>query len=159
MSSIYDFTIKSITGQDVSFETYRGKVLLIVNVASKCGLTSQYEGLEALQRKYHDRGFEVLGFPCNQFGGQEPGTENEIAQFCTTNYGVSFPMFAKIDVNGAGQHPLYAFLKTAKGGIFGDAIKWNFAKFLIDREGNVVERYAPTTGPASVADDIERLLG
>ena len=159
MPSIYDFTMKSLTGEDVSLEKFRGKVLLIVNVASKCGLTSQYEGLEAIYRKYKDRGFEVLGFPCNQFGGQEPGTESEIAQFCTSNYGVDFPMFAKIDVNGADQHPLYTFLKNAKGGIFGDAIKWNFAKFLINREGNVVERYAPTTGPASVADDIERLLG
>jgi len=159
MPSIYDFTMKSITGEDVSLDKYRGKVLLIVNVASKCGLTSQYEGLEAIYRKYKDRGLEVLGFPCNQFGGQEPGTESEIAQFCTTNYGVSFPMFAKIDVNGADQHPLYTFLKNAKGGIFGDAIKWNFAKLLVDRDGNVVERYAPTTGPASVTDDIERLLG
>jgi len=159
MSSIYDFTMKSITGEDVSLSGFRGKVMLIVNVASKCGLTSQYEGLEELYRTYKDRGLEVLGFPCNQFGGQEPGSEAEIAQFCTTNYGVSFPMFAKIDVNGAGEHPLYAFLKNAKGGLFGDAIKWNFAKFLIDRDGNVVDRYAPTTGPSSITGDVEKLLG
>ncbi len=159
MSSIYDFTMKNITGDDVSLSRFRGKVMLIVNVASKCGLTSQYEGLEELYRIYKGRGLEVLGFPCNQFGGQEPGSEAEIAQFCMTNYGVSFPMFAKIDVNGAGEHPLYTFLKKAKGGLLGDAIKWNFAKFLIDRKGSVIDRYAPTTGPSSLASDIEKLLG
>ncbi len=159
MEDFYQLSATDIRGQLFDFDTLRGKVVLIVNTASKCGFTPQFEGLEKLYQAYKDQGLVVLGFPCNQFGGQEPGTESEIAQFCTTNYGVDFPMFAKIDVNGADQHPLYTFLKNAKGGIFGDAIKWNFAKFLIDREGNVVERYAPTTGPASVTGDIERLLG
>ncbi len=157
--SIYDFQVKSIDGNSQSLETYRGQVLLIVNVASQCGFTPQYTGLESLYRQYKDHGFAVLGFPCNQFGHQEPGDEAEIKNFCSTKYDVSFPLFAKIDVNGAGAHPLYQFLKGEKKGLLGSlAIKWNFTKFLIDREGEVVNRYAPTTTPAAIAKDVEPLL-
>ncbi|WP_346295237.1 glutathione peroxidase [Rhodopseudomonas sp. P1] len=158
MASIYDFTAKSLAGKDVALKDFEGKVLLIVNTASACGFTPQYKGLEALQQKYAARGFSVLGFPCNQFGAQEPGNEAQIAQFCSTNYGVSFPMFAKIDVNGAGAHPLYKFLKDEKGGLLGSAIKWNFTKFLVDRSGRVVSRHAPTTTPEALSKEIETLL-
>lgn len=158
MASIYDFTAKSLAGKDVALKDFEGKVLLIVNTASACGFTPQYKGLEALQQKYGARGFSVLGFPCNQFGAQEPGDEAQIAQFCSINYGVSFPMFAKIDVNGAGAHPLYKFLKDEKGGLLGSAIKWNFTKFLVDRSGRVVSRHAPTTTPEALSKEIETLL-
>ncbi len=158
MASIYDFTAKSLAGKDVALKDFEGKVLLIVNTASACGFTPQYKGLEALQQKYGARGFSVLGFPCNQFGAQEPGDEVQIAQFCSTNYGVSFPMFAKIDVNGAGAHPLYKFLKDEKSGLLGSAIKWNFTKFLVDRSGRVVSRHAPTTTPEALSKEIETLL-
>ncbi|ACF02644.1 Glutathione peroxidase [Rhodopseudomonas palustris TIE-1] len=158
MASIYDFTAKSLAGKDVALKEFEGKVLLIVNTASACGFTPQYKGLEALQETYGPRGFSVLGFPCNQFGAQEPGDEALIAQFCSTNYGVTFPMFAKIDVNGAGAHPLYKFLKDEKGGLLGSAIKWNFTKFLVDRSGRVVSRHAPTTTPEALSKEIETLL-
>ena len=159
MSSIYDYTVDDIKGAPVALDRYRGQVLLVVNTASKCGFTPQYKGLEALYEKYGPRGLTVLGFPCNQFGGQEPGGEAEIATFCEVNYGVTFPMFAKIDVNGEAAAPLFDYLKKAKRGLLGsEAIKWNFTKFLIDREGRVVDRYAPNTDPAQIADDIEKLL-
>jgi glutathione peroxidase len=159
VASLYDFTVDDITGHPVSLDRYKGKVVLVVNTASKCGFTPQYKGLEALHRKYRDKGFEVLGFPCNQFGGQEPGNEHEIATFCETNYGVTFPMFAKIDVNGEKAHPLYRLLKHDAPGILGsEAIKWNFTKFLVDREGHVVKRYASTDTPDQIAKDIEGLL-
>lgn len=159
MSSVHDFSARAIDGVDRSLTDYKGKVLLIVNVASKCGFTLQYTGLEALQRKYADRGFAVLGFPCDQFGHQEPGNEEEIRNFCSLNYDVTFPMFAKIEVNGAGAHPLYEHLKSSAKGVLGtEGIKWNFTKFLVDREGRVVRRYAPTDKPESLAADIEALL-
>ena len=159
MPSIYDFTVKDIKGAPVSLDRYRGQVLLIVNTASECGFTPQYKGLEALYEKLGPRGLTVLGFPCNQFGGQEPGSEGEIEQFCEVNYGVTFPMFAKIDVNGSSAAPLYDYLKKAKPGLLGsEAIKWNFTKFLVGRDGRVLERYAPNTEPASIAGDIEKLL-
>ena len=157
--SIYEIAVKTIDGKEVTLSDYQGKVLLIVNVASKCGFTSQYKGLESLYQKYKAEGLEILGFPCNQFGGQEPGTETEIQSFCSLNYGVTFPMFAKIDVNGTHEHPLYTYLKSKKTGLLGfDAIKWNFSKFLIDRQGEVVERYAPSTSPESISTDIETYL-
>jgi glutathione peroxidase len=159
MANVHDFTVNDIHGKPVPLERYNGEVLLIVNVASQCGFTPQYKGLEALQHKYHDRGFEVLGFPCNQFGAQEPGSESEIAQFCEVNYGVTFPLFAKLDVNGDNAAPLYRHLKTAKKGLLGtEAIKWNFTKFLVDRQGAVVARFAPNDTPESIASDIEKLL-
>jgi len=159
MPSIYDFEVKDIHGKAVPLSRYKGKVLLIVNTASKCGFTPQYKGLEALHQKYHARGLEVLGFPCNQFGAQEPGTEDEIASFCELNFGVTFPLFAKVDVNGDDAAPLYRHLKQAKPGLLGsEAIKWNFTKFLVDRKGNVVERFAPNTEPDALAGDIEELL-
>ncbi|ABE40693.1 glutathione peroxidase [Rhodopseudomonas pseudopalustris] len=158
MTSIQDFTAKTLAGEELPLKRFEGQVLLIVNTASACGFTPQYKGLEALQKTYGPRGFSVLGFPCNQFGAQESGNETEIAQFCSTNYGVSFPMFAKIDVNGANAHPLYKFLKDEKSGLLGSAIKWNFTKFLVDRAGHVVSRHAPTTTPESLAKDIETLL-
>jgi len=159
MSTIYDYTVDDIKGAPVGLDRYRGQVLLVVNTASKCGFTPQYKGLEALYEKYGPRGLTVLGFPCNQFGGQEPGGEDEIATFCEVNYGVTFPMFAKIDVNGEAAAPLFDYLKKAKRGLLGsEAIKWNFTKFLIDREGRVVDRYAPNTDPAQIAVDIEKLL-
>jgi glutathione peroxidase len=156
--SVYDFTAKSIDGRDVPLDVYRGRVLLIVNVASRCGFTPQYEGLEQLHRAYGDRGFVVLGFPCNQFGRQEPGTNEEISEFCTERYDVTFPMFAKIDVNGERTHLLFAFLKSARRGWFGGTIRWNFTKFLVDRRGHVVERYGPTDAPAKIEPDIVRAL-
>jgi glutathione peroxidase len=159
MSHLQDVTVKTITGQSTSLAAYTGKALLIVNVASKCGLTPQYTGLEALFRRYKDRGFEVLGFPCDQFAHQEPGTEAEISTFCSTEYDVTFPMFAKIEVNGPNTHPLYQALKKAAPGIFGtEKIKWNFTKFLVDPKGNVVARFAPTGKPESLASSIEAVL-
>ena len=159
MASIYDFTVKDIHGKSVKLSAYKGKSLLIVNTASECGFTPQYKGLEALYKKLHGKGLEILGFPCNQFGAQEPGSEQEIAQFCELNYGVKFPLFAKIDVNGDHAAPLYQYLKKAKPGLLGsEAIKWNFTKFLVDRKGNVIERYAPNVEPQAIAGDIENLL-
>lgn len=159
MTTAYDFSANDIDGQTQSLDRYRDKVLLIVNVASKCGFTPQYAGLEKLQRKYHTRGFEVLGFPCDQFGHQEPGDEAEIKNFCSLTYDVSFPMYAKIDVNGDAAHPLWKWLKDEKGGFLGiDAIKWNFTKFLVGRDGRVIKRYAPTDKPESIAADIEKAL-
>ena len=155
----YDFIARTIDGLDAPLSTYRGHPLLIVNVASKCGFTPQYAGLEALYRKYRERGLEVLGFPCDQFGHQEPGDEAEIKQFCTLNYEISFPMFAKIKVNGADADPLYAYLKSARPGVLGlEAIKWNFTKFLVDKSGVPTKRYAPTDKPESMAADVEALL-
>ncbi len=157
--TITDFTVKAANGTPASLAAYAGKVLLIVNTASKCGFTPQYEGLEALHRDYADRGFEVLGFPCNQFGGQEPGDAAEIANFCSLTYDVTFPVFAKVDVNGGEADPLFERLKADAPGVLGSkAIKWNFTKFLVDREGKVVDRYAPTTKPADIRSDIEKLL-
>jgi len=159
MTAITEFHVKAADGSDADLSAYAGKVLLVVNVASKCGFTPQYEGLEALHRKYADRGFEVLGFPCNQFGAQEPGDAEEIANFCSLTYDVTFPVFAKIDVNGSGADPLYGELKKQAPGFLGtEGIKWNFTKFLIGRDGQVVERYAPTTKPEEIAADIEKLL-
>ncbi len=156
---ITDFTVKAADGSPVSLEAYRGNVLLIVNTASKCGFTPQYEGLEALHRDYAARGFEVLGFPCNQFGAQEPGDAAEIANFCTLTYDVTFPVFAKVDVNGTDVDPLFERLKADAPGLLGSkGIKWNFTKFLVNREGKVVDRYAPTTKPEDIRKDIERLL-
>jgi glutathione peroxidase len=157
--SIYDFKLKTIDGAETTLAEHRGKVMLMVNVASKCGFTPQYEGLEALYKKYKDRGVVVLGFPCNQFGAQEPGDENEIKSFCSLTYNVSFPMYAKIDVNGDNTHPLYAFLKKEEKGIFGtEAIKWNFTKFLVGKDGQVVGRFAPQTTPAALEKEVEKLL-
>jgi glutathione peroxidase len=159
MASVYDFTVNDIHGKPVKLDRYRGKVMLIVNTASKCGFTPQYKGLEAMYEKLHDKGLEVLGFPCNQFGAQEPGSEKDIEQFCELNYGVTFPMFAKVDVNGAKAAPLYKYLKAEKPGLMGiEAIKWNFTKFLVDREGNVVKRYAPNDAPEAIAKDVEKTL-
>src|SRR6201993_2883009 len=158
MSEVYDFTAKSLAGEDVALRQFEGKVLLIVNTASKCGFTPQYRGLEALHRELSPRGFAVLGFPCNQFGGQEPGDTTEIEEFCAGKYDVSFPMFAKIDVNGSAAHPLYNYLKGEKSGLLGSSIKWNFTKFLVDRAGQVVERYAPTARPDGLTRDIEAHL-
>ncbi|GGP25361.1 glutathione peroxidase [Silvimonas amylolytica] len=157
--NLYEIHVTDILGNDIAMERYRGKVLLVVNVASRCGFTPQYEGLQALYQRYAARGLEVLGFPCNQFGAQEPGSEAEIQSFCSTSFGVQFPLFAKIDVNGSAAHPLYQFLKSEQSGLLGiEAIKWNFTKFLIDRDGNVVGRYAPTTTPEALTRDIEKLL-
>lgn len=159
MTTVYDFTARTLAGAETSLGDFRGQVLLIVNTASLCGFTPQYEGLENLQRKFAARGFSVLGFPCNQFGAQEPGDEAEIGRFCTAHFGVSFPMFAKIAVNGPDTHPLYAFLKQEKTGTLGiEKIKWNFTKFLIDRDGRPVARYAPATKPRAIEAKIEALL-
>ena len=157
--TIYDFSAQALDGREVPLSDYRGKVVLIVNTASKCGFTPQYEGLEALNKAYADKGLVVLGFPCNQFGSQEPGNAQEIASFCSLTYDVTFPMFAKIDVNGPSAHPLYAFLKHEKKGLLGsEGIKWNFTKFLVGRDGQVVERFAPTTKPEDLSSSIEKLL-
>ena len=157
--TIYSFSAKDIKGQEVSMDDYRGKVLLIVNTASKCGFTPQFEGLQSLHDELGERGFEVLGFPCNQFMNQDPGNDDAISQFCSLNYGVSFPMFAKIEVNGDGTHPLFRFLKREAKGLMGsEKVKWNFTKFLVNREGQVVRRYAPTAKPADIRADIEKLL-
>ena len=159
MTAITDFAVKGADGAALSLDRWAGQVLLIVNTASKCGFTPQYEGLEALHRDYAARGFEVLGFPCNQFGGQEPGDAAEIANFCSLTYDVTFPVFAKVDVNGGAADPLFERLKADAPGVLGSkAIKWNFTKFLVDREGRVVDRYAPTTKPADIRADIEKLL-
>lgn len=157
--NIYDCSVKTIDGQDKMLGDYKGKVLLIVNTASECGFTPQYQGLEELYRRYKNQGFTVLAFPCNQFGHQEPGSEPEIQHFCSTRYDISFPVFAKIEVNGANAHPLYQYLKDEKPGVLGTrAIKWNFTKFLVDRSGHVVRRYAPADKPESLIGDIEQLL-
>jgi glutathione peroxidase len=157
--SIYEFSANTIEGTPQSLGDYRGKTLLIVNVASKCGFTPQYTGLEALYRKYKDRGFAVLGFPCDQFGHQEPGDEAEIRNFCSLNYDVTFPMFAKVDVNGSQAHPLYQHLKKEQKGVLGtEAIKWNFTKFLVDGNGNVLKRYAPNDTPEEIGKDLEKML-
>lgn len=157
--SLYDFSADRLDGTPQSMSAYRGQVLLIVNVASQCGFTPQYTGLEALHRRYHAQGFAVLGFPCNQFGAQEPGNADEIRNFCQLNYQVSFPLFARIDVNGDGAHPLYQYLKRRQPGVLGtEAIKWNFTKFLVDRDGQVLRRYAPKDVPESLAGEIEAAL-
>ncbi len=159
MTKIYSFHAATLDGKNLSLSIYEGKVILIVNVASRCGFTPQYRGLEELYRKYSAQGFAILGFPCNQFGAQEPGNEDEIAQFCKSAYDVSFQMFAKIDVNGQNAHPLYQFLKHSAPGILGStAIKWNFTKFLIDRKGFVRNRFAPTDTPKALENDVEALL-
>ena len=160
MATAYDFSARDIDGHERSLADWRGKVLLVVNVASKCGFTPQYAGLEALWRRYRDRGLVVMGFPCDQFGHQEPGDEAEIKSFCSLNYDVDFPLFAKVDVNGANAHPLWRWLKDEKSGLLGiDAIKWNFSKFLVGRDGRVLARYAPVDKPESLAADIEAALG
>jgi glutathione peroxidase len=158
MAAIYDFKAKSLAGEDIPLKRFEGQVLLIVNTASACGFTPQYRGLEALYQTLHPRGFSVLGFPCNQFGNQEPGDAKQIEQFCATNYAISFPMFAKIDVNGSNAHPLFDYLKSEKAGLLGPSIKWNFTKFLVDRAGKVVARHAPTAKPEGLAREIEALL-
>lgn len=159
MSSIYDITCQRITGEDEPLSTLKDTVLLIVNTASKCGFTPQFQGLEALYKQYQAQGFTVLGFPCNQFGSQDPGDDADIQHFCQTNYGVSFPMFAKIEVNGPNTHPLYQHLKNQAPGLMGsEAIKWNFTKFLVDQSGNVTDRFAPTTKPEDIGPAIQKLL-
>jgi glutathione peroxidase len=159
MTDLYTESVRTIDGKEVTLADWQGQVLLIVNTASKCGFTPQYAGLEALQKQYAGKGFSVLGFPCNQFGAQEPGDEAEIANFCKLSYDVDFPMFAKVDVNGDKTHPLFKALKAAAPGLLGsEAIKWNFTKFLVDRNGKVVDRFAPTTKPEAIAADIEKLL-
>jgi glutathione peroxidase len=158
MTSIYDFSARTLAGHDVSMKQFEGEVLLIVNTASACGFTPQYKGLQQIHEQYAPRGFAVLGFPCNQFGGQEPGDAAAIGAFCESQYQVSFLMFEKVDVNGTHAHPLYIFLKSEKSGLLGQAIKWNFTKFLIDRSGQVVGRFAPTTTPESLKEKIEALL-
>ena len=159
MSTVMDFSATLSNGNEVALGDYAGKVLLIVNTASKCGFTPQYTGLESLQKTYSDNGFSVLAFPCNQFGGQEPGTEQEIESFCDLNYQTSFPLFSKIEVNGASSHPLFTHLKSEAPGVLGSKrIKWNFTKFLVNQQGQVVKRYAPSTKPEAIAEDIEALL-
>lgn len=158
MASVFDFSAKTLAGKELALKEFEGQVLLIVNTASACGFTPQYEGLEALQKTYAARGFSVLGFPCNQFGGQEPGDAAQIADFCAGNYGVTFPMFDKVAVNGDNAHPLYKHLKSEKTGLLGSSIKWNFTKFLVDRSGQVVARHAPTASPESLTREIEALL-
>ena len=156
--NFYQFKAKSLQGKEISMEDYRGKVVLVVNTASKCGFTPQYEGLEALHRKYKDEGLEILGFPCNQFGNQEPGDEKSIAEGCLVNYGVTFQMFSKVDVNGESAHPLFKYLTGELGSIFGRKVQWNFTKFLIDRNGKPVKRFAPVTKPESMDASIKKLL-
>ena len=158
MTNIYQFEAELLEGENKSFSDYEGKVLLIVNTASKCGFTPQFEGLEALYQQYKEQGLVVIGFPCNQFGAQDPGTNEEIGAFCQKNYGVSFPMMAKIDVNGKDAHPIFDWLKDQKGGLLTDGIKWNFTKFLIGADGQVIDRYAPTTKPDALKADIEQAL-
>ncbi len=157
--SIYEFTAKALDGSDISMDKYKGDVMLIVNTASECGFTPQYKGLEELHKKYSDKGLRILGFPCNQFGGQEPGDNNHIATFCQRNYGVDFQMFDKIDVNGKNAHPLFKYLTNEAPGALGlDSVKWNFTKFLVSRDGKVLKRYAPTVKPEDIAGDIEKQL-
>jgi len=158
MPGVYDFTAQSLAGEEVPLKRFEGQVLVIVNTASACGFTPQYRGLEQLHRDFSPRGFAVLGFPCNQFGGQEPGDARQIEEFCTRKYDVTFPMFAKIDVNGAKAHPLFDHLKSVKSGLLGPSIKWNFTKFLVDRSGKAIGRYAPTAIPEGLRKDIEALL-
>ena len=158
-AQFYKFKYKSLEGKEISMKTYEGKVVLIVNTASKCGFTPQYEGLETLYKNFKDKGLVILGFPCNQFGGQEPGSAEEISKFCSLKYGVTFQMFQKIEVNGDNADPLYKYLKTVLPGTFGNDIKWNFTKFLLDKKGNPVNRYASTTKPNDIVTDIEKLLG
>lgn len=159
MTSIYDFSAKSLTGEEVPLSKFQNEVLLIVNTASKCGFTPQYSGLEKLYRDYHARGFEVLAFPCNQFAGQEPGNAEEIKNFCSLTYDVTFPVFAKVDVNGSGAHPMFQYLKKARRGLLGsELIKWNFTKFLVNRNGKVLERYGPTMAPEKLKSKIQALL-
>jgi len=157
-STLHAFSARSIDGRDVPLTDFDGEVVLVVNTASQCGFTPQYEGLQTLHDEYKARGFTVLGFPCDQFGGQEPGADDEIAAFCQKNFGVDFPLFSKIEVNGDGAHPLYEWLRSQKGGLLGDRIKWNFTKFLVGKDGRVIERYAPTTKPEKLGDDIEKAL-
>lgn len=156
--TIYDITVKDAEGNDVSMSDYKGKVLLIVNTATGCGFTPQYEGLQDLYEKYQEQGLEILDFPCNQFGNQAPGTEEEIEDFCQSRYGVTFKMFKKIEVNGENEAPIFTYLKKQKGGVMGSKIKWNFTKFLVDRNGNVVERFAPTTTPEQIDEAVAKLL-
>jgi glutathione peroxidase len=159
MHTVYDFSAKTIDGKTRKLADYKGKVLLVVNTASQCGFTPQYKGLEALYERFKDKGFAVLGFPSNQFGQQEPGPDAEIAEFCEMNYGVTFPMFSKVDVNGDDAHPLFKYLTSTKKGLLGsEAIKWNFTKFLIGKDGQVIERYAPTTKPEDITKDVEKAL-
>ncbi|ABF40873.1 Glutathione peroxidase [Candidatus Koribacter versatilis Ellin345] len=155
---LYDLSATLNNGKEKKLSDYKGEVLLVVNTASECGFTPQYKGLQELYEKYKNQGFEILGFPCDQFGHQEPGSDKEIASFCEVNYGVTFPIFSKIEVNGANEHPVYKFLKSEKGGLLTNNIKWNFTKFLVDKQGNVVDRYAPQTIPARIAADVEKLL-
>jgi glutathione peroxidase len=154
----YDYSANKMNGQEVKMESYKGKVVLVVNTASKCGLTPQYEELEVLNKEYKSKGLEILGFPCNQFAAQEKGSNKEISEFCLVNYGVTFSMFEKVDVNGENAHPLFRYLKKEAKGLFGNSVKWNFTKFLIDDKGNVIKRYAPTVKPLKIKKDIERLL-
>ncbi|MGL6107068.1 glutathione peroxidase [Romboutsia sp.] len=154
----YDYSVKKINGEEIKMENYKGKVLLIVNTASKCGFTPQFKGLEELYQSYKDKGLEILGFPCNQFANQENGTNEEIQEFCKVNFGVTFTIFEKIKVNGENAHPLYKYLKEEAHGLLTKEIKWNFTKFLIGKEGNVIKRYAPSSSPESIKDDIEQLL-
>ena len=156
--TIYDFKVRSAKGEEVSMADYKGKVLLIVNTATGCGFTPQYEGLQKLYDKYKDKGLEILDFPCNQFGHQAPGTEEEIKEFCTLKYKTTFPLFAKVEVNGKNEEPLFRYLKSQEGGFLGDDIKWNFTKFLVSRNGTVIGRYAPITKPESIEGDIQKLL-
>jgi glutathione peroxidase len=158
MTDVYDFTATSLAGEDIPLKRFEGQVLLIVNTASACGFTPQYKGLQELHQELSPRGFSVLGFPCNQFGAQEPGDATQIEQFCTTNYAITFPLFAKIDVNGSDAHPLFDYLKREKSGLLGPSIKWNFTKFLVDRAGKAVARYAPTARPEGLTREIEALL-
>jgi glutathione peroxidase len=159
MASIYDFEVNTISGKQVPLSDHKGKVLLVVNTASKCGFTSQFTGLEVLYTELHEKGLDILGFPCNQFLQQDPGSDSEISEFCSLNYGVTFPMFSKIEVNGDNTHPLYTYLKTEAKGLLGsEKIKWNFTKFLVNREGEVIKRYAPNTEPKDIAADIKALL-
>ena len=158
MTTIYDFSAERIDGTTQNFSDYEGQMLLIVNTASKCGFTPQFEGLETLYQHYRDQGLMIIGFPCNQFGNQDPANNDEIGAFCQKNYGVSFPMMAKVDVNGSDVHPVFKWLKNQKGGLLTDGIKWNFTKFLINSKGQVIDRYAPTTKPEALKDDIERAL-
>jgi glutathione peroxidase len=158
MTTLSDFSATTLDGREQDLADYQGKVVLVVNTASQCGLTPQFAGLETLYEKYVDQGLVILGFPCNQFAGQEPGTAEEIGEFCQRNYGVSFPMFDKIEVNGDDAHPLFQWLRQEKGGVLGSKIKWNFTKFLVGRDGRVIERYAPTTAPDALEGDIEKAL-
>ena len=158
MPKLSDFTATTLDGEEHDLDAYHGQVALVVNTASQCGFTPQFEGLEQLHQEYADQGLAVLGFPCNQFGSQDPGSSEEIGAFCQKNYGVSFQMFEKVDVNGDDAHPLYEWLRTEKGGVLGNSIKWNFTKFLVGRDGQVIKRYGSTTAPEKIAEDIERAL-